>query len=82
MLIDFQDFQRYELQCYCCGKIIGHMSGPFGGGDDNKVITGTYNGLISEYMPVCCLSCEETRLATMKRYKYNALDHYYMNIIP
>lgn len=62
MIVEHQDLQRYELQCYCCGKIIGYMSGPFGGGAGKKVLTGTYNAHTSEHIPVCCPSCEETRL--------------------
>lgn len=56
MIVEPADFQRYELQCYCCGKIVGYMSAPFGG-SDNKVVTSTYD---AHRMPVCCPSCEET----------------------
>ena len=62
MIVELTDFQRYELQCYHCGKTIGYMSVPFGGGSDNKVVTGIYNARTAEHMPVCCPVCEEARL--------------------
>ena len=61
MIVELTDFQRYELQCYFCGKIIGYMSAPFSSGSNNNVVTGTYNGRTG-HMPVCCPDCEETRL--------------------
>lgn len=54
--------QRYELQCYNCGKTIGYISGPWGGDKGNNVISGTYDGPNNEHIPVCCPTCEERRL--------------------